>query len=736
MAELDFSHTVSEVPQHQQNPAPYHRTEKIEQNTTPDFQSAISNYASSQNWMSSVGSFVANRASNAIAEKLGTEIGKNPKGDLGVIPLTEFDDAMQKSYVTQSQATLGLQANKLITESNLEVAKVSRITPELIRKTNSSVSIGLQNIFNNAPSAIQANLQSHYGNLMLTQNADLTERMLREQKQDRTNNTALASQMNNEHAYTFGLHGNDKAAQAAIETTTKLSQADVASRLMTPEQAKSNIDAARKSYLTGKMIHDYNSKKDEEKPAYLKSIVDKKPDYLSDTDYMDVTNGLMTFVNHQNALLAQDQSLSLAKFNTSIAMNPLAADMPQQLQELKRNVSPIAYEQAQLKYVNTVKAFNTEQGNVNNAIASWNDPSSFSRLTEKGINKAFDTQVNHYVQQRQEQSNPISVEEAEVQVAASAGGKIPIFEKELQNKLLSGNPANIQSASNQIDMLNHMKRGSVYEGVSTKAKAIATLFQQQRGSMPDSDLARQITDNLSNVDEKMQKTLDNSWSLILSQKGVGGMGKNKSFADFGLQTVGLSKDKMGGDYFGTIYGNDIYNQLNSNFTATRGDYNAAVKMTQDYVDNHYSDTYVNGTKQKSDSSVEKYLGYEGNDVTPYVQQDILNHLSESFSVAKTAYPDDYWETLPLKNKVVEAVRHVKTKDGIKQYRYPINLVGREGNQWDVSVQTPYGQRSLFLVAPHLGITTYNPNKEAIDKAYKSRISHFPLISPKDIHNGY
>eukprot|EP00918_Siedleckia_nematoides_P023845 GHVU01051446.1.p1 GENE.GHVU01051446.1~~GHVU01051446.1.p1 ORF type:complete len:468 (+),score=51.72 GHVU01051446.1:192-1406(+) len=393
--------------------------------------------------------------------------------------------------------------------------------------------------------------------------------------------------------------------------------------------------------------------------------------------------------------------------------------MTQQLQELKNNVSPEAYEKAQLHYVNAVKNFNTENGNVNSALASWNDPSSFARLTEKGINKAFDMQVTRYVQQRQDQNNPISRDEAEVQVASSAGGKVPVFEKALDNKLLSGSPANISSAANQIEMLNHMERGQVYAGISTKAKAVATLFQQQQGSMPDSDLARQITDNLSNVDEKMQKTLDNSWNLILSSKGAGGLGASKSLGNFALKEVGLNTKELGGTYFGVIYGNDIYDQLQSNFTATRGDFQAAKKMTQDYVDQHYSETHVNGMKQISDSSVEKYLGYKGTTITPYVQQDILNQLSTSFEQAKKDSPNDYWETLPLKNGVAEVVRNVMTKEGKKQYRYPVNLLGRAGNQWDVVVQTPYGNRNLFLVAPHVGVTTYQPNREAIEKDYQA-----------------
>lgn len=718
MADLEFSKKVPGVQAGQQLPAPYHREQRIEVTAFPDFQSAVSNYANSTNWMSWVGSSVAASASNELAQRMGSELGKNPQGNI-ILPLTDFDKTMQQNYLTQAKATLSLQANKLITDSNVELSKVPRLSPDLIQKTNDSIAKGVQGILKNAPDSVKNEMENQLGNVMLSQNASLTERMYREQKEDQRNNNANASAMNAEQAYSFGLNGNEKAGLKAIETTQQLNEASLAARLITPANAKSNIDSVRQSYQSGKLIHGYEVARSQGKgEAYLKSLADKKPGYISDADYLPVTQNLLNYISNQNSLRSQDQSLALAKFNTSLAMNPTAPDMASQLQNLKEQVSAQAYEGAQLKYINAIKTHNKEQGNLNDALSSWNDPSSFARLTEKGINKAFDVQVNRLVQQTSQDGNPITVDDAEVQVAASAGGRVPVFEKTLTNKLLSGNPANILSAANQIESLDKMEAGRVYSGVPATAKAIGLQFTSQRGSMPDNDLARKITDNLSNIDSSTQKTLDNAWSLKLSLKGAGGMGATKPLYKFALDTVGKDIKELGGQYFGVIYGNDIYNNLYSNFITTRGDYETAVKMTKDYVKDHYGDTYINGNKQFSDSPIEKYLGYKGDDATPYIQHDLINQLSDSFKKSKENYPDDYWETLPLKGGTVEAVRTIKTGKTEKKYRYPINLVGKAGNQWDVVVQTPYGPRNLFLVAPHLGVTTYEPNKEAIDKDFK------------------
>lgn len=715
MADLDFSHHVAAPQQGESLPTPYHKSVAAEISDFPNIQGAVENYADSANWMSAVGSKIAATASNQLATQLGAEAGKNPNGDIG-LPITDFDKTMQESYARQSQATLGLQADKLITDSNIEMAKVPRLTPDMIQKTNKSVSSGLQNIFKNAPSSVQPELYNQFGQLQLRQTAELTNRMIGEQKDDQRNNTAYASDMNAQHAYSFAVAGNEKAAKESVENTKKINNSAVSARLMTPEQSKTNIDSARKSYESGKLINQYEKARSENKgEEFLKNIADKGD--KSDPDFQDTTSNLMNYISHQESLRSQDQQLRIAKFSVDLAKNPMDSGIGKQLQDLKQNVTPVAFEKAQLSYIDAIKSYNKENGDVNSVLSSWNDPSSFARLNEKAVNKGFDILVNGYRQRRESEGNPISQDEAEVQVASSAGGNVPVFNKSLQNKLLSGNPNSIISASQQMSMLDDMEQARVYAGVSQKAKAIGTLFQQQRGSMPDVDLARQITDNLSNVDDKMQKTLDNSWNLILTTKGAAGIGASKPLYKFALQSVGYPTDskmsQFGGQYFGVIYGNDIYNQLNSNFIATRGDYDSAVKMTKDYVAQHYGDTYINGSKQITDSPIEKYLGYKGNGVTPYVQQDMLNQLSTSFNKSKKNNPNDYWETLPLKNNIAEVIRTVNGK----KFTYPVNLVGRAGNQWDVVVQTPYGNRNIFLVAPNLGVTSYVPNKEAINMAY-------------------
>jgi hypothetical protein len=728
MADLDFSRHVSEIPAGEQLPEGYKRQIKSESTQFPDMQNAINNYADSKNWISGIGANIATQASNAIAQRLGNELGKNPKGNIG-IPLTDFDKTMQQSYETQAHATLGLQASKLITDSNLEMAKANRITPDLIAKTNQSVSIGLKNIFKNAPASIQPNLEYQYGNLQLNQTEDLTRRMISEQREDRRNNSALSSQKNAENAYSFGLSGNDQAAQSMLETTKKLNEADVAARIVSPETAKSNIDTARKSYLSGKMIHDYEAARATGKgEEYLKSIADKKPGYLSDTDYMGVTNNLLQYVNHQDALRNQDEQLRLAKFQTSVAMDPMAPDMAQQLQELKNNVTPESYEKAQLHYINAVKTFMREQGDTNAALASWNDPASFARLKDKAINKGFDMMTARYVEQRQQEGNPVTQEEAEVQVAAAAGGKIPVFVDTIRNKMNSGNPAMMDSAARQMDMLYSMNAAAhaLYQ-LPDQTKAIYTQYKSLRDSLPPEEAAKVAIQN-SNQDSDTQAMNKERWANFVKMQTSGGI----PHQDWALKQVGLSKDEFMNPGLANEYGNLILNKYAAFYQMTNGDRESALKLTQQEVKENFGDTGVNGGKVKTLHPIEKVLGYDENSgVVPFIQQDVMQTLNKSFVPLKEAFEKNqsniYWDVVPsdMKNharffghdyRPIQVKRYMKTAQGIKSDTYNVVLIGNSFN-WDISLQTNSGMVPLPQVAPYLGIQTYTPNKKAIDEAY-------------------
>jgi hypothetical protein len=737
MADLDFSHKVSEIPAAESLPKPYQRTVAAETHGVPELQAATSRYAESTNWMSRIGAEVSARASNAIATQLGTEIGQQPQGDIG-IPLTEFDAVMQKSYQTQAESVLGLQASKLVNDANLEMAKIPRLNSSLIESTNKNIALGLQSIFKNAPSEIRPNLEYQYGQLQLHQFSQLNHRMIQEQKEDQKNNTAYASQINSEQAYSFALNGNDKAAISALNATKAANQAASAATVITPAMAKVNIDTARQSYLNGKYAHQYEKARAEGKgEEYLKSIADKKPADISDADYMSVTNNLMNYVSHQQLLRSQDEQLRTAKINVSMAKD-IAGITGAQMEDYKQHVSPIQFEQTQLHYINAMKTYNQEQGQLTEGLRNWNDPAQFARLPEKIKNKGFDLLVGKYQEQQQAQGISITPEDAEVQVAASAAGQVPYFTNTLKNKLHSGNPAMMDSAAQQIDELYSMNAGHALIGLNDIDKGIYSQFKSLRDSLPPEEAAKIVIQN-ANQDPDTQRMNKEKWAAYLKTQTGGYAGYfATSPTDFALKQVGLDKNEFMNPGIANEYGNLILQKYGAFFQNLNGDRQNALELTQQEVKENFGYTGVNGGKFMTLHPIEKVLGYgENSDVVPFIQQDVIKKLSTNFIPLKQKFEqgeaNEYWDITnkDFSNKAliyghkydpIQVKRYIRSGNKVHSETYNVVLIGNSFN-WDVAVQTASGIRPLPQIAPYLGITTYTPNKKEIDDNYLHAQGH-------------
>lgn len=718
MADLDFSHSVSEIPAGQPI-SKFQREEKPEVTQFPNLQNAITNYAENTNWMSSIGSTVAARASNAIAEKLGSELGKNPKGDIG-LPLTDFDKTMQQSYETQAHASLGLQADKLITDSNLEMAKVNRITPDLIKKTNQNISAGLQSIIKEAPDSIQPRLQSQYGALQISQSADLTERMIREQKQDRQNNTALASQMNAEHAYSFGLKGNDKEALAAIETTTRLSQADVAARLLTPQEAKANIDTARKAYLYGKYSNKYENATLEKKgEQFLRDLADKKPNDISDNDYNDVVHHVLGYANQQESLRSQNQQLLMAQSQVKLAENgTLSSD---EIMNLKNNLTGSQFSGMQIKIIAANKKINESQVSADSIANNWDNVDIFGQSSPEHINNAFNLLTHKMIESSQKQSVSLTLPEAQMQVAISAAGPIPQYVHSLNLKGSSSNPQQLEEFGVSIDKIYDADKGQNISKVDPQAIANYEKYSvlKNNGMLPI-EAAQQAHEIVYGKNLEQKKANDEAYIEYMKSTKA----KGTTDQQFFLEQAGLSEDSIVRN--SQVYANQMRTTFESYFKMLNGDAVTAQKMLKRSVSQNYGETTINGVKEYTYAPVNKLLNLPPNS-DGVIHVDIAEQLSKQLESTNQAYKqgrsDWHWEVKPQMS-VEQAISHESIPDEFKksyvrtqgqveknierfntQNKVEVHKIYRDGRieKYNVIIQAnPYASRTLDPNVPLLG----------------------------------
>ena len=736
MEDLTFKHHVSEIPRGEQLPNTVQRKEKIQTAAIPDFQTAADRYGEATNWMSSLGSYVATTTSNAIATKMGTELGKNPQGDIG-IPFTDFDKVMQQSYATQAQSTLGLQAQRLISQSNLELAQSPRLSPDMISSAQRQIMTGLDKIFSLAPGEVRQKMEDHYGGLMIHQNEALVERMMSEQKSDRISTLELSAKVNAENAYSIPISGTDadkdgdsRSGKAAMEATISAARSAAARHDITPLQAKTMEDTARQSYLSGKYTRKaLQAEKEKRLPEFLNSLADNKPNDISDKDHKAVIGNILHYMNMQSSLRTQNEMLSIAKFNAALSTDPLGVT-DSHIMQLQQSLDPIQFEKMKMKLQQARDKALEENSKADFVMQNWTNPEVLARTDEKAKNKSYDTMVMKMVS---DSKGSTSVDEAEVLVAAAAGGSVPVFSTALKSKLNSGNPALMDAAGRQIDALYSMNAGHALMGLSDHDKAIFTQFKSLRDGLPPEEAAKIAIQN-ANQDPDTQHMNREKWSAFVKRQtgGISGF-MATSPTNWALKQVGLNKDDFMNPGQANEYGNMILQKYSAFFQMTNGDQENALKLVKQDVKDNYDYTGVNGPKTMTLHPIEKVLGYESNShVVPFIQNDVMNQMSTNFSKMKEAYnnkqTDTYWDFVPHegkpekglfyqnKFKPIQVKRYTRTSTGVKSDAYDLILVGNSFN-WDLVLSTESGMRPFPQIAPYMGIYTYTPNKKYIDDSF-------------------
>jgi len=767
MAELDFSHNVSQIPAGAELPKGVGRQVSAETMQVPDFQSAVNNYAANTNWMSSVGSAVASAASSKFASKLGGELGKNPKGELWP-SFTDFDKEVERSYATQAQATLGIQAQKLISQSNLELAAQPRIDEGMIAKAHKQVSLGLEQIYSMAPDSIRPQMEYQYSGVMTHQNEQLSHRMLTEQKEDARNTIELANKVNGQSAHALSLAGNDLdengdsvAAMLAVQATKEAYESAVDMKIATPLEAKVAYDSARQSMLSGKYTRMALEAEAEGKlPDYLRSLADNNS--ISDVDRAPVVNNVVEYMNQQASLRLQDQQLKMAQFGVKLAENP--GDITGvELAQLQSQLTPLQSQKVKLDFIQALNRNKSDNSKIEYVMAYWGDSNVLARANPEIINKSFDKLVAQRVSSSNNGNNiPITKADAEVEIAASAGASVPVFTKSIQTKLSSGNPQMMEEAAQQMHKLYQMQAGHALAGLSDKDKAVFGAIETARNALDPTEAMREVTNKIYNQDPAMFASNQQQWANYVSSE----MKSNKyhSNIDFALKQFGMSKDKFMNPALAHIYGTDILNNYASNFQLLNGDTVTAKRVTQREIDENYGDTGINGGKFKTLHPLEKVLGYTTSDVVPIIQRDIGNQLDVRFQPIKESFlrgeTNEYWELEPKSeskskennslpfdipvvsnlHRVYSAVsnighrseyepvkvrRIIKTASGkLTSHSFDVVVQGNAFD-WDIAVNSESGLRPLYQVAPYMGVINYKPNKQWIDDEYLGRYHNFP-----------
>lgn len=716
----------------QEQPALKRQVEIQSGQSTPEWGADMRSVAAATNSLSSIGAKVSQTASTAIAQKMGYNMGQNPKGDM-LPPITDFDKTVSDSYNTQANASLSLQADKLFTDSQVEMAKANRLTPDLIAKTNGQVGNSLNKILDQAPSAIKGSLQARFGSQLLQVNGNYQLKMIGQQRSDQKDNLLAGITLNAKNAMELARNGNQVEADKIVKANALMVKNGLATNLIDPQTAIVANETAQKSAINGKAINEYDAARAEGKAAeWTKNFATAKPAGMTNAQHDDAISAVISHAGMIDSLSAQDENLKAQQMTNQIAINP-ANITGTEWNTFKASVSPLKAAEVEFKYIQALKTKQAAGISTDDLIKNISNSEAWSKSSEKTQNDAFFKSVD-YVEANSHKTNiplksptPISHADAQVLVAAGAGGEVKAFTRQLKDQLSSANPAFIESAAQQIHKLQAMGAGHALVGLSEQDKALYMQYETLRSSMDPTTAARTATDNILNQDPAVEQAVKQQLSNYLSKQTAGGT----TLTNFALTSVGMNKASFINSSMAMVYGTDILSKFNSSFQTAKGDADLAMKLTKQYVNDNYGDTLINGGSHKTLHPIEKVLGFQSHDAVPFIQQDVINQMNEKMAPLKQEYADkksnEYWETVPLTGAKhglfrttydpVQVKRHLRTATGEQVDTYNVVLQGNDFDNWDIAIQGDSGMRNLFLKAPQLGLISYSPNAKAIKESY-------------------
>lgn len=721
MEELVFTKHVAPVSATTNNVPEYKREEHIESLQAPNYGDEFRDYANKTNWMSAIGSQVATTASNAIATQIGGEMGKKPTGDLNPA-ITDFDKHLAESYSTQAHATLGIQADKLITDSNLELSNLPSLTPDIIAKKQKQVALGLQQIYAQAPTDIRPKLEYTYNTAQISQNEQLQHKMITQQHEERRNNTILANDKNASMAHSLSASGNFDAAQKLVETNTELNNSAVSSNIgFTPQQGKVGTDTVRQSAINGRLQYKYDQARAVGKEAEFLRSLDKKPDWISDEDYLPVRQNLLSYVSQQDSIERKDQELTKSKFNLHMARDfgsITGSDIIEAQNKLStKDGIDLEISYYKQKAINDKKVATTATG-----IQNFGNYNIFPTLSEKVQYESLQS-----LSQKLSDETGVPLPQAEMLQASMAAGPIKKYLNVLSDKALSGNPTLMNEALAAREFMYASDKGANLIGMSDKAKVSLEKYAALRDGHDEVTAAQMVNEVMNTNDVAANQKAYNNW--VQKNKATG-----MTNDDFALKVADIDKDAIVNvpelSHF-------VETKLNTFFDLTKANEEQTKKLLRDDINSTFGYETFNGHKQFSHLPFNKVYNIP-EEANPYAHQNVADQLTKQFSNEKKLYDqgagDFYWEVVPRialdtkdePNQVVQHWRDGNTKTYQVYVKAGANLT-RSRNQpqnsvygsYDVNVREGNTIRSIYLIDPHVGNVHWIPDREKIMNDFRN-----------------
>lgn len=593
----------------------------------PAFGAAFTALAFTPDTIGQLGASMSLQAGVAIAKSRGQSLGKNPEGDL-LPAITDVDKAFVNSYSAQAEATLGLQAQALMSKGQEELAQANRLTPGLISSYNQNMAEGLEGILQHAPSTVRGEMENQYSHELMSSSHQLSMSMISQNKAEAKETAQVYSSHQMQQMHDAQLDGNSQLAQQIYETSMKSNSANLASGQLTPLQAEANNTKFRLNYLSGIEIQKALAARQSGKlEGFLSGMIDKKPKSVSWSDWENVRNNTVSYIGAVENLDNRDQSLILSQANAQSALGPLNENY---IAELREELTPTRFNTFMSSYISKRQKGASNQVAVNDLVGDYHNPEAYRTAKPDQINQAFDQVAQAAIIKAQNNGVNLSQRQAELESASTAGVAVPKFVSKLNLDLQSGNPQLMMNASEDLQALT-AQNGQLAQGVQKQSYAMSRAFQDFLHEGYPTDAAAQMAKEV--VFNKNKDVMESNEIMI-------GDWRKKTLRDpahtatWARNMAGISSstsiDNPGAFYL------QMKTAMEDNMRWLNGDVQGAEKMLRDGIQKTYGTTRVNGSEKFVYMPIEKVVGLESG-ATPLIQEDIYHQVNGQIKATKAAY---------------------------------------------------------------------------------------------------
>lgn len=614
--------------------------EKVPLNVTvsqPNFTGAMTNLASSPSVAAQVGAQVASAATMKLMQEKGLELGKDPNGNLPVLPINDYLAQLNSSYNAQAQATLSLRAQDVVNKANEEMARKRVTSTEDIQNYKDTLQNTLNDISKLAPTGVREQLKNTFDSTLQNNTHQYVLKMDAQQRKEAANTQEVYIDSQFKNMQELLINGDEYGAEDAYGNAVAQLNDRLASRDMDAQEHAAKLRELDIVYQQSKMLNEaFAAEKkhgNEGIEKYLDGMADKKPADMSYADYSVAMAGVSKAIAQREGQKASNRNMIISE----AVSNTVATGQPPSVQQTMAMKNELTTQQFNETMLRINSALTQKAAKVSAEDMLYNNRMSgeaWYEASPKTQKVVFDKMTKDEQALAETQGQPIS----EIQAMTNVAKKVPIpikpYQDRINQRISSGSSQEALEAAVAYQAMTggDFQDAAKLSGLDDKAKVAAAFMNLNASSDLSPEEKVSLARNAAyNRTTEQGKAIESAYGRFYRDNLSTKNDANK----FVKNLTGTVDSTL--VHEGSALTDDVIAAHKKFFELANSNEEVASQLTQDYINNHYGYTNINGTKEYVLNPVERIAGRLNSASIPLIHEDAVTQLNKQLELNNARY---------------------------------------------------------------------------------------------------